>query len=56
VNQIAKDVAELLVDPALVKQYAAQGVDIASSTPDAFEAELRSDAERYSKLVAAVAG
>lgn len=56
VSQIAKDVAELLVDPALMKQYAAQGVDLTSSTPDAFENELRSDADRYGKLVAAVAG
>lgn len=52
VAQIARDVADALVDPALVKQYAAQGVAIASATPETFEAELRSDAERYGKLVA----
>ncbi len=56
VNQIAKDLAEALNDPALIKQYAAQGVTITSSTPDAFEAELRSDGERYGKLVAAASG
>lgn len=53
VNQIAQDIAEALKDPAVIKQYAAQGVTIASSTPDAFEAELRSDAERYGKLIVA---
>lgn len=56
INQIAKDVAEALTDPALVQQYAAQGVTITSSTPDAFEAELRGDGERYGKLVAAASG
>lgn len=53
VNQIAQDIAEALKDPAVIKQYAAQGVTITSSTPDAFEAELRSDAERYGKLIVA---
>jgi tripartite-type tricarboxylate transporter receptor subunit TctC len=53
VNQIARDVADALVDPALMKQYAAQGVEVTSSTPDAFGAELRSDAERYGKLILA---
>lgn len=56
VSQIARDLAEVLTDPALVQQYAAQGVSITSSTPDAFEAELRSDSERYGKLVAAASG
>jgi tripartite-type tricarboxylate transporter receptor subunit TctC len=53
VNQIAQDIAEVLKDPAVIKQYEAQGVAITSSTPDAFEAELRSDAERYGKLIVA---
>lgn len=53
VNQIARDLAEALADPALARQYAAQGVTITSSTPEAFEAELREDAERYGKLFAA---
>lgn len=52
VSQIAKDLAEALTDPALVQQYQAQGVTITSSTPETFEAELRSDGERYGKLVA----
>lgn len=52
VNQIARDAAEALSDPALIKQFAGQGVDIASSTPEAFGTELRNDAERYGKLVA----
>ena len=56
VSQIARDLAEVLRDPALIQQYAAQGVTIASSAPDAFEAELRSDSERYGKLVAAATG
>lgn len=56
VSQIARDLAEVLRDPALIQQYAAQGVSIASSVPDAFEAELRSDSERYGKLVAAATG
>jgi tripartite-type tricarboxylate transporter receptor subunit TctC len=53
VNQIARDLAEVLADPALTRQYAAQGVTITSSTPEAFEAELRENAERYGKLVTA---
>ncbi|MGM4896139.1 Bug family tripartite tricarboxylate transporter substrate binding protein [Tardiphaga sp. 839_C3_N1_4] len=52
VSQIARDVAEALSDPALIKQFAGQGVDLASSTPEAFETELRNDAERYGKLIA----
>ena len=51
VTQIARDLAEVLTDASLVKQYAAQGVTIISSTPDAFESELRGDAERYGKLI-----
>jgi tripartite-type tricarboxylate transporter receptor subunit TctC len=51
VGQIARDLAEALRDPALVAQYAAQGVTIAASPPDAFAAELRSDAERYGPLL-----
>ncbi|MET0970781.1 MAG: tripartite tricarboxylate transporter substrate-binding protein [Tardiphaga sp.] len=53
VDQIARDLAEALRDPALVAQYAAQGVTIAASPPDAFAAELRGDAERYGPLLAA---
>ena len=56
VAQIARDVADALADPALIKQYAAQGVAIASSSPDAFAAELRGDVERYGKLVADAQG
>jgi tripartite-type tricarboxylate transporter receptor subunit TctC len=52
VSQIARDLAEALGDPALIKQFGAQGVEIASSTPEAFESELRSDAKRYGRLVA----
>jgi tripartite-type tricarboxylate transporter receptor subunit TctC len=51
IGQIARDLAEALRDPALVAQYAAQGVTIAASPPDAFAAELRSDAERYGPLL-----
>ena len=56
VSQIARDLAEALTDPALIQQYQAQGVSITSSPPEAFYAELRSDAERYGKLVAAASG
>lgn len=56
VSQIARDLAEALTDPALIQQYQAQGVSITSSPPEAFDAELRSDAERYGKLVAAASG
>jgi tripartite-type tricarboxylate transporter receptor subunit TctC len=54
VSQIARDLAEVMADPAIAKQYAAQGVSITTSTPEAFETELRSDAERYGKVVMAV--
>jgi tripartite-type tricarboxylate transporter receptor subunit TctC len=53
VNQIARDLAEVMADPAIGKQYAAQGVTLTTSTPEAFETELRSDAERYGKVVVA---
>ena len=52
VAQIARDLAEALVDQDMIKQYAAQGVAIASSTSEAFETELRNDADRYGRLVA----
>lgn len=55
IGQIAGDVAEALKDPALVRQFEGQGVELAGSTPDSFEAELRSDAERYGRLVAQMA-
>jgi len=51
VSQIARDLAEVMADPAIGNQYAAQGVRLTTSTPEAFEAELRSDAERYGRLI-----
>jgi tripartite-type tricarboxylate transporter receptor subunit TctC len=56
VSQISRDVTETLGDPAIAKRFAAQGVEITTSTPDAFDAELRGDAERYGKLVATDGG
>ena len=53
VNQISRDLAEVMADPAIAKQYAAQGVTLTTSTPEAFETELRNDAERYGKVVVA---
>ena len=53
VSQIARDLAEALADPAIARQYAAQGVTLTTSTPEAFETELRSDAARYGKVVLA---
>lgn len=56
VMQVSQDVREAMADPDLAKRFAAQGVEITTSTPEAFDAELRGDAERYGKLVAAASG
>lgn len=53
VAQVSQDIREAMADPDLAKRFAAQGVEITTSTPEAFDAELRSDADRYGKLVAA---
>jgi tripartite-type tricarboxylate transporter receptor subunit TctC len=56
IGQIGRDVTEVMADPATVGRFAALGVEITTSTPDAFDAELRGDAERYGRLVASVGG
>lgn len=56
VMQVSQDVREAMADPELARRFAAQGVEITTSTPEAFDAELRGDAERYGKLVAAASG
>lgn len=50
VDKVAQDIAEALTAPDLTARFAAQGVNLQSSSPDAFGAQLRSDTERFGKL------
>ena len=50
VDKVARDVAAILAAPDMVGRFKDQGVDLASSTPQAFDALLRDDTERYGKL------
>ena len=40
-------------DPAVVKRLAAEGVDAVTSTPEEFAARLRSEIEKWGKVVRA---
>jgi tripartite-type tricarboxylate transporter receptor subunit TctC len=50
VDKVAKDIAQVLAAPDLIARFAAQGVNLVSSTPEHFDALLRSDTERFGKL------
>lgn len=51
VDKVSHDVADALAEPHVKARFAPQGVEIAASAPDRLDAVLRSDAERYGKLL-----
>lgn len=50
VAKIAQDIAEAVGAPGMKERFAAQGVELTSSSPATFDSVVRSDAERYAKL------
>jgi tripartite-type tricarboxylate transporter receptor subunit TctC len=51
VAKVSGDVAQVLQAADIKSRFEPQGVELASSTPDAFDAVLKSDAERYGKII-----
>ncbi|MCA0317503.1 MAG: tripartite tricarboxylate transporter substrate binding protein [Proteobacteria bacterium] len=56
IDQIARDIKEALAAPDIRQRFEQQGVNLVTSTPEAFQAELASDAEKYGPLVRQAAG
>jgi tripartite-type tricarboxylate transporter receptor subunit TctC len=52
-KKIAADIATVLKDPDVQKRYETLGAIPVTSTPEQLDAIIRSDADRYSKLLAA---
>lgn len=50
VSKVGKDIAEIVEANEMKARFEAQGVNLMSSTPQAFDSILRSDAERFGKL------
>ena len=50
-SKVSQDVAQVLQDPGVRARLEPQGVILVSSTPEAFDAVLRGDADRYGKLL-----
>jgi tripartite-type tricarboxylate transporter receptor subunit TctC len=55
-DKVAKDVAEVLASPDLSARFAAQGVNVVSSTPETFGSLVRTDTERFGKLYTKTGG
>jgi tripartite-type tricarboxylate transporter receptor subunit TctC len=51
VSKVSADVGGVLQAPDMKARFEQQGVDLVSSAPEAFDAVLKSDAERYGKLI-----
>jgi tripartite-type tricarboxylate transporter receptor subunit TctC len=50
IERISRDVREVLHRESVRERFAASGVTIAGTTPDAFAAELRDEVEKWSRL------
>ncbi|HLM42017.1 MAG TPA: hypothetical protein VK434_20765, partial [Microvirga sp.] len=50
VSKVGKHIAEIVEGNEMKVRFEAQGVNLVSSTPQAFDSILRSDAERFGKL------
>ena len=50
VRKVGKHIAEIVEANEMNLRFEAQGVNLASSTPQAFDSILRNDAERFGKL------
>ena len=48
---MSQDIAQVLAAADVKARFEPQGVDLVSSAPDKFDAVIKSDAERYGKLV-----
>ncbi len=46
-----REVARILVLPDMKERFAAQGIDLASSTPEAFAALIKSEVPKWRKIV-----
>jgi tripartite-type tricarboxylate transporter receptor subunit TctC len=55
VDKVSKDIATALAQAEIKARFAAQGVELISSAPEKFDALLRSDTDRYSKIIKAPA-
>ena len=51
-DKISQDIAKVMAMPDVRDRLAKQGTVVTSSTPDAFDALVKSDTERYSKILA----
>lgn len=51
VQQVSRDVAEIVKDPEVAKKLQAMGGEPESSTPEAFNAFFRSEVDRWGKVV-----
>ena len=51
VAKVSQDIAQVLAAADVKARFEPQGVELVSSAPDKFDAVIRSDAERYGKLV-----
>jgi tripartite-type tricarboxylate transporter receptor subunit TctC len=51
IDKVSQDIAQVLAAPDVKARFEPQGVELVSSTPDKFDAVLKSDAERYGKLI-----
>ena len=51
VERLAKDVAEIVRDPALKERFAATGIQLVSNTPAAFVELIRRDTVKWTKLL-----
>ncbi|QCI64562.1 tripartite tricarboxylate transporter substrate binding protein [Phreatobacter stygius] len=56
VAQIARDIAAGLAEADIKTRFEQQGVNLVTTTPEAFDAEIARDAERYGPLVRQAAG
>ncbi|MGN6463644.1 MAG: Bug family tripartite tricarboxylate transporter substrate binding protein [Pseudolabrys sp.] len=54
-DKISQDIAKVMAMPDVRDRLAKQGTIVTSSTPDAFDALVKSDTERYSKILASSA-
>ena len=51
VAKVSQAIAEILQLPDVKARFEPQGVELKSSPPDTFDAVIRSDAERYGKII-----
>lgn len=51
VSKLNTPIAKILHSPDLVKEFAAQGVEVAASTPDRFSELVKSEIAKWGKLV-----